>query len=195
MSTLEKSVALAKDNTHALWLVGGLLLSKSEAAWSLASDLGVIEVIHAIVSSRPVAFSNMHLFTAVRMANMAGLTLPSLELLSGKSIPSTVPTLPKLPPKNDSSNQYEAFTEAHLELLADLDSLASSVHFKQKSAALAAKKQKNGALFQSVPLWYAVMDRMTIGRYSLQVRRLIHSLFVHTICDEKSMEVYDSLLS
>lgn len=195
LDELKNSACMANSDTDALWFVSGLLFPTTEASSVLASEIRISDLIQRILTVRPLICSHQHFFAAVRIASLAGLPLPPLGHLTGSRTPFTAPKLPKLPDMNFSTVHSEAFTDAHIDILSDLDSLASSVHFKQRSAALASKKQKHGGLFLSVPLWFAVMSRMNIGRYSLQVRRVIHSLFLHILCDERSIEVYDSLLS
>jgi hypothetical protein len=102
-----------------------------------------------------------------------------------------IPDVPRLPAVNASNQPAEAFTDEHLAVVHAIDALASSVHFKQKSAALTEKKSKTPLLFQSVPLWAAVMERVCVGRFTLQARRLIHSLFIHTICDDVALAILD----
>jgi hypothetical protein len=73
--------------------------------------------------------------------------------------------------------------------------LASSVHFKQKSSSLSARKQKSPEIFLSIPLWLAAMERLQAGRFNLQSRRAIHSLFMQTFHSPESMQTLDRLVS
>ena len=100
-----------------------------------------------------------------------------------------VPEVPEVP-----QPPHEVIDSEDLaDVVKEVDALASSVHFKQKSTSLTNKKQRTPQIFQSVHLWFAIMQRMEIGRFSLQARRTIHALFIHVLCDEQSLEVLDSL--
>ena len=115
-------------------------------------------------------------------------TLGSSNLLAKSKLGMEVPEVPKPPQQVIDSDELSSVVQK-------IDSLASSVHFKQKSASLLAKKQKNPSVFHSVALWVTVMQRLSIGRFSLQARRVVHSLFIHTFSDEESLETLDSLIS
>ena len=189
------------STTQDLWLVGGLLMSGSEQADTLANELGVDVFIRRVLTGE-LPSAPAIVFTAARIAEISnqrrGLDVfpsPSLTALTFKRSVPSIPDVPELPPMKRSSVIAEAFTEAHIEILKEIDTLASSVHFKQKSASLMAKKQKQGALFLSVPLWFAVMERTQVGRFPLQARRVVHSLFIHTLCEEASFTILDNLRS
>jgi len=74
-------------------------------------------------------------------------------------------------------------------------SLASLVQFKTKSANLTQIRQSNPSIFQSVPLWFSVYDRTLKGSFNLAARRVIHSLFVHTLCSPDALAELDLLKS
>jgi hypothetical protein len=99
-----------------------------------------------------------------------------------------------MPKVNLSAAVDKAFTELHLTVLREIDSLASSVHFKQKSASLSARKQKSPEIFMSIPLWLAAMERLQGGRFNLQSRRAIHTLFMQTFHCPESMQTLDRLV-
>ena len=84
---------------------------------------------------------------------------------------------------------------ADLKLVLDeITSLASLVQFNAKCNQLALRKQKTPRLFQSVPLWLQVQDRLQKGRFTLQARRAVHGLFVHTFCHHASFAELDQLV-
>lgn len=204
---LESSVANIRSNnigvtTQSMWLVGGLIMSGSEHAKTLADELGVHQVIKQILLGEISCQQPAVVFTAARIAEIANQRLgydlfptPSLVALTFNRPAVYIPDIPELPPLKRSSVAAETFTESHIEILNEIDTLASSVHFKQKSASLMARKQKQGSLFLSIPLWCAVMERMQLGRFSLQARRVVHSLFIHTLCEEASIEILDTIRS
>ncbi len=104
-----------------------------------------------------------------------------------KRMDYSLPILPEFTPESSTSAEC-SFTPAHLEVLQLISGLASGVQFKVKCNALTGMKQKSPYLFQSVPLFVQVHLRVGIGRFSLQARRVIHGLFVHTLCDFRSLE-------
>lgn len=92
------------------------------------------------------------------------------------------------------ANPAAAFTDDHVSVLAAIDSLASTIHMRQKSSSLNDKNHSHPELFLSVPLWMAVMDRVSVGTFSLQARRVIHGLFIHTFFENESLALLDKLI-
>jgi hypothetical protein len=92
------------------------------------------------------------------------------------------------------ANPAAAFTDDHVTVLAAIDSLASTIHMRQKSSSLNDKYHSHPELFLSVPLWMAVMDRVSVGTFSLQARRVIHGLFIHTFFENESLALLDKLI-
>lgn len=124
--------------------------------------------------------------------------LESLPILYEYAIPAAQHVIRKvkpLPPLTYGiTNPAAAFTDDHVSVLTAIDSLASSIHMRQKSSSLNDKKHSHPELFLSVPLWMAVMDHVRIGRFSLQARRVIHGLFIHTFFESESLAVLDQLI-
>jgi hypothetical protein len=198
MDDLKRAFGSAREQPEALWVVSSLLMNGEGPGSELGKELGVPKLLNGILSGE-IDVTCSQLFTACRISELINdaslVDIPRLEVLCKRRLPCEIPDLPPLPAINESANSDEAFTESHIEILNEISSLASSVHFKQKSASLNTKKQTRPALFQSVPLWYASLRRMEIGKFSLQTRRVFHSLFLHTVCDDRSLELFDSLIS
>ena len=186
-------VVSADENeaVSAAWLLGSI--ASTENGYLLTEELGFIHVVNSIVSG---AISVSMELTAVLFAisdcvNQPAVAKPQLSVIVAKRVAMYIPDVPAVPMMNLASSAAEAYTDQHMSILTEIDSLASSVHFKQKSAALTEKKSKNPSLFQSVVLWSSVMDRIRLGRFNLHARRLVHSLFIHTLCDDFALGVLD----
>ena len=184
-----------------LYFFGCLLVSGSTYALEICKALGVFEVLNGIMSKLGSEDLKMVLET-LNVARFIEISyesspfeIPLVDtLLEGAEPILDVPTV-WTPPIGETSSYSDAFNESHLSILREIDSLASSVHFKQKSASLHSTKENSPRLFLSVPLWLAAMDRLEKGRFNLQSRRVIHSLFIHTFHVRASLATLDNLVS
>ena len=179
------------EAVSAAWLLGSI--ASTEYGYLLMEERGFIDVLNSIVSgSKSVSMELTAVIFAISdCVNQPAVAKPQLSVLLAKRVAIYIPEVPAVPMMNLAASAAEAFTDQHLSILTDIDSLASSVHFKQKSAALTEKKSKHPSLFQSVVLWSSVMDRIRLGRFNLHARRLVHSLFIHTLCDDFALGVLD----
>lgn len=186
-----------------LYLFGMLLISGSGAAIQLCSDFGFIDLLNDILSlkktvPRPLLIACYDIAEFVSFSfDSSPVIVPNIGVLDGSFWTVEKQLIPEVssPLFNESTNAAEAFTDRHLNIFREINALASSVHFKQNTASLNATKQKNPEIFQSVPLWLAVMDRLRVGRFNLQSRRIIHSLFMHTFHSDASFMTLDRLVS
>jgi hypothetical protein len=187
----------SESSSSAVWFFGALCLGGQDG-YELAKRTGFIDYMNS-VNDGSVTFSTYIKMLLLEMSAAIGLRFPTMktdmrQLTSMKPEETiSIPILSPLPLINSSSNPSLSFTQAHVAIMREIDSLASSVHFKKKCASLNDRRQESPELFLSVPLWKAVMDRVCIGRFPLQARRTIHGLFLHTFFEMECLSILDSL--
>ena len=187
------------DGKQSAWFLG-CLAAASQHGYNLCREIGCIEILSAIVTGSLCVSTDLtvvcyHIADLIRRnVNQDAIDAPVLAVLASRRLPAEgVPGISPVLVAPESSNPTVAFTSSHEHILKEIDSLASSVHFKQKAASLATKRQKHPDWFLSVPLWQSVTERIRVGRFSLQARRVIHSLFIHTFYESEALEVLDRL--
>ena len=200
---LATAVESFRDDSHdgkqSAWFLG-CLAAASQHGYNLCREIGCIEILSAIVTGSLCVSTDQtvicfHIADLIRRnVNKDAIDAPVLGVLASRRLSAEgVPGISPVLAVPESGSPTVAFTSSHEHILKEIDSLASSVHFKQKAASLATKRQKHPDWFLSVPLWQSVTERIRVGRFSLQARRVIHSLFIHTFYESEALEVLDRL--
>jgi hypothetical protein len=115
--------------------------------------------------------------------NSADLSFESAHWLGVRSFSPAIP--------DATIWDAKTFSEEEQQVLDMVSGLSSGVQFKLKSNSLSGVKQRSPSIFQSVPLFIAVHQLIRSGSFGLQARRVVHGLFVHTLCDQESLARLD----